>query len=243
MAKALGKFLGMFDKIDDIIYEPVHLVCDALRQPIKERQEHNDRKNLENANILEMEIKAFEVALELERKKREDKLTAEERRMHEDINQMIMEKDLQRREEMVQLEIKYRKEMAESAVQLANLIANMQVDTRSKVLSLYKQKEEEYLDLQVRYKKEMLNTVRSLQEIFPGDLGTEVIANEVSTQLKSIAERSMNFTNLMNDDMKNIFGIIDDGMKEITGLATKYFQVSNNHHVLTDSDSYGIVKK
>jgi hypothetical protein len=28
----------------------------------------------------------------------------------------------------------------------------------------------------------------------------------------------------MNEDIKKVFGIIDDGMTEITGLATKYFQ-------------------
>ena len=27
------KFLNMFDKLDDIVYEPVKVVCDAFRQP------------------------------------------------------------------------------------------------------------------------------------------------------------------------------------------------------------------
>ena len=42
-------------------------------------------------------------------------LTVDQRRMEEEINQMILDNDLHRREDMVQLEMKYRKEMAEAA--------------------------------------------------------------------------------------------------------------------------------
>ena len=31
----------------------------------------------------------------------------------------------------------------------------------------------------------------------------------------------------MHEDMKNVFGIIDNGIREIGGVATKYFQPSN----------------
>ena len=80
--KTALKFFGMFDKVDDIVYEPMKLVCDTLRQPIRQR--------------------------------REMKLAQEKRGMEEEINQMICDNDLRRREEMVQLEEKYRKEMAVS---------------------------------------------------------------------------------------------------------------------------------
>lgn len=34
--KTALKFFGMFDKVDDIVYEPMKLVCDTLRQHIKQ---------------------------------------------------------------------------------------------------------------------------------------------------------------------------------------------------------------
>jgi hypothetical protein len=220
----IGKIFGMFDKIDDIVYEPMKLICDALRQPLKQIDIHNERKNAEHNQELLKQIKEFETNLEMDKKERESKLSIEERKAEEDINQMILDKDLQRRENMVRLEMKYRKEMAEAATQLAKIMANMQTETRGKILALYTEKEKEYLDLQDKYRKQMLDTVKSLREVFPDGSGEDIIKEEVKTQLKNISERSTEFSKLMNEDIRKVFGIIDDGMQEISGLARKYFQ-------------------
>lgn len=233
---AIGKIFGMFDKVDDIVYEPIKLVCDTLRQPLKLFDAHNEKKKAEHDQELVKQLKQFEVDLELEKKQREMQLSVDERRMEEEINQMILDNDLQRREDMVQLEMKYRKEMAEAAAQLAQIMANMQVETRSKILALYTEKEKEYLDLQDKYKKQMFDTAKSLRDIFPDGTGEDIIRDEVQTQLKNISERSAAFSKLMNEDMKNVFGIIDSGMQEITGLATKYFQPAEaNQPALTQN--------
>lgn len=234
--KAIGKIFGMFDKVDDIVYEPIKLVCDTLRQPLKQLDAHNEKKKAEHDQELVKQLKQFEVDLELDKKQREMQLSVDERRMEEEINQMILDNDLQRREDMVQLEMKYRKEMAEAAAQLAQIIANMQVETRSKILALYTEKEKEYLDLQDKYKKQMFDTVKSLRDTFPDGTGEDIIRDEVKTQLKNISERSAAFSKLMNEDMKKVFGIIDSGMQEITGLATKYFQPAEaNQPALTQN--------
>ena len=234
MAIKLGKIFGMFDKIDDIVYEPVKLVCDVLKQPLKQIDCHNDKKKAEHEQQLQMQIKQFEIDLELDRKEREMRLTLEEQKLQEEINDIVRANDLDQREEMIQLEMKYRQEMAAAAVQLANVIANMQAETRSKILNLYTEKEKEYLDLQAKYKKDMFNTVMCLKETFPDGTGDALIQQEVQTQLKIIAERSQEFSKLMRDDMAKVFGIIDDGMKEVTGLATKYFQpTQSNQNILT----------
>ena len=234
--KAIGKIFGMFDKVDDIVYEPIKLVCDTLRQPLKQLDAHNEKKKAEHDQELVKQLKQFEVDLELDKKQREMQLSVDERRMEEEINQMILDNDLQRREDMVQLEMKYRKEMAEAAAQLAQIMANMQVETRSKILALYTEKEKEYLDLQDKYKKQMFDTVKSLRDTFPDGTGEDIIRDEVKTQLKNISERSAAFSKLMNEDMKKVFGIIDSGMQEITGLATKYFQPAEaNQPALTQN--------
>ena len=234
--KSIGKIFGMFDKVDDIVYEPIKLVCDTLRQPLKQLDAHNEKKKAEHDQELVKQLKQFEVDLELDKKQRELQLSVDERRMEEEINQMILDNDLQRREDMVQLEMKYRKEMAEAAAQLAQIMANMQVETRSKILALYTEKEKEYLDLQDKYKKQMFDTVKSLRDTFPDGTGEDIIRDEVKTQLKNISERSAAFSKLMNEDMKKVFGIIDSGMQEITGLATKYFQPAEaNQPALTQN--------
>lgn len=234
MGSKVVKIFGMFDRLDDIIYEPLKLVCDVLRQPLKQIDAYNERKKQENQQVLKQQADEFEVNLELERKRREMQLNAEERKIQLEVERMAQESDLAQREEMVQLEMRYRKEMADAAVQLASVLANMQVETRGKILDLYRQKEVEYLDLQAKYKKDMLDTVKCLKETFPDGTGDDIIKNEVTSQLKIITERSQEFSKLMRQDMEKVFGIIDDGMKEVTGLATKYFQpAEQNQKALT----------
>lgn len=233
---SVGKIFGMFDKIDDIVYEPLKLVCDTLRQPLKQIDVYNDKKKAEHAQDLQKQLEQFEVDLALEKQRRENQLSIEQRKAEEEINQMIMDNDLRRREEMVRLEMQYRKEMADAATQLAQIIANMEVDSRSKIIDLYREKEKDYLNLQFEYQTKMFDTVKNIKELLPNESGNEIIAAEIQTQLKMIAERSTAFTTLMNKDLENIFGIIDGSMKEITGLASKYFQpAAPNQPALTQN--------
>ena len=160
--------------------------------------------------------------------RREMELTVEQRKLEEEINQMVLDNDLDRREEMVQLEMKYRQEMAEAATRLAQLMSNMQVETRGKILTLYTEKEKEYLDLQAKYKRDMFDSVKELKELYPDGSCDDIIKDEIKTQLKNISDRSAAFSTAMNNDMQKVFCIIDDGMKEITGLATKYFQPASS---------------
>lgn len=235
-AKVIGKIFGMFDKVDDIVYEPVKLVCDALRQPLKQIDAHNEKAKAEHAQELIKQMKQFEANMELDKKKREMELTVDQRRMEEEINQMILDNDLHRREDMVQLEIKYRKEMAEAATQLAQIMANMQVDTRNKIFSLYTEKTNEYLQIQQKFEGNLYNNVDRMKKLFPGEKGDEKIMDYTFKQLEEIAQRSSDFAKSMNDDMTKVLGIIDNGMKEITGLATKYFQPAQpNQSALTQN--------
>lgn len=232
----MGKIFGMFDKVDDIIYEPINLLCDILKQPLKQIDVHNQKKVAEHEQELAKQIKEFEVNLELDKKEREMKLSIEERKAAEEIDQMIRDNDLKRRENMVQLEMRYRQEMAEAAARLAEVMSNIEVETRGKILSLYAEKEKEYLDLQDKYRTQMFDTVKKLKEIFPDGTGEDIISEEIRTQLKNISERSVAFTKLMNEDMKNVFGVIDSGIQDIKGLATKYFQPAEpNQPALTQN--------
>ena len=233
--KTVGRIFGMFDKVDDIIYEPVKLMCDALRQPLKQIDVHNEKAKAEHQQQLEMQMKEFEANLEIDKKRREMEMSVEQRRMEEEITQMIADNemkrreemadnDLKRREKMVQLEMRYRKEMAEAATRLEQIMVDMQVETRSKIFILYKEKTNDYLESQQRFEDSLFDKVEKMKKLFPGEKGEEKIMDYYFQQLDVIAQRSADFANSKNDDMVKVLGIIDDGMKEMTSLATKYFK-------------------
>lgn len=232
--KAIGKIFGMFDKVDDIVYEPINLVCDVIRQGLKQVDVHNDKVKAKHDQELAMQMKQFEQNLELDRKRREMELTIDQRRMEEKISQMIADNDLKRREDMVQMEIRYRKEMAEAATQLAQIMASMQVDTRNKILTLYKEKTNEYLEIQKKFEENLYNNVYRMQKLFPGENSDEKIMDYTFKQLEEITQRSSDFVKSMNEDMRKVLVIIDNGMTEITGLAAKYFKAAEpNQPALT----------
>lgn len=236
------KIFGMFDRVDDIVYEPVKLICDALRQPLKQIDANNERKEAEHNQELEMQLKKFEEDLELDRKQREMQLSVDERRMHEEINQMILDNDLHRREEMIEMEKKYRIEMAEVAARLEQIMVNMQVETRSKIYALYTEKEKEYLDLQDDYRKKMCDTVKSLRDIFPDGTGEDIIKGEVKEQLKNISERSVAFSKLMNKDLDKLIGTIDKETTDTTGLAKKYLLPSSQNQTALTQNAVNVIE-
>lgn len=215
VGKTVCKIFGMFDKVDDIVYEPIKLICDVIRQPLNAANDTHSQK-------LKMKLQKFENDLEMERKEREMKLTVEERKLNEEINEMIRDNQLARSKEMIDLEKQYRLEMVEAAQKLAATLTNISTDAREKILSLYNEKKKEYLDLQDREKASMMATVKEMKEIFPDS--TAEIAAVCVEQLKIIVKNSNEFSALLNRDMENVFAIIDENTRDMGGLAAKYFQ-------------------
>lgn len=232
----IGKIFGMFDKIDDLVYEPVKLLCDAVRVPLKRIEGNGEVKKEERTAELEKQAKKFEVGLDLYRKEKEMKLSIEQRKLEEEINQMVLADDLQRREDMINLEVEYRQKMAKAAAELGGIMVNIHVDARKKVLELYTTKEKEYLELQDSYKVQMFDTVKSLREAFPDGSGEDIIKNEVIKQLQLISDRSVAFCEMLRDDMKKVFKVLDDTIVTVENLGQKYFESqSNNRPALTEN--------
>lgn len=238
------KILGMFDKVDDIIYEPVKLVCDALRTPLKMLDARNERVNAEHAAELQKQLKQFEVDLDLDRQRREMELSMDQRRLEEEINQMILDKDMARRKDMIELEKNYKKEMADAAVQLARLIASIEVETRREIFALYNEKRQEYLDMQNKYKLQSIDTIKQLREAFPDGSGEAIVQEEIKAMISSIVEQSTSFTKLMNEDMMHVLGCINNVVEGTSSLASRYFNPNiSNQTALQTNPSYALEQK
>ena len=223
----VDKIFGMFDNIDDIVYEPIKLLCDVFRYPLKVVEDKHSHK-------LEMQLQRFETDLEYEKKERNMKLTVEERILNEEINDMIRNNELARRKEMIELEKQYRLEMAEAAERLTSVLASISVEAREKVLTLYTEKKKEYLELQDREKTSMLSTIKEMKEIF-SDSTAEISAVCIE-QIKSIAKNASEFSALLNRDMEKIFITIDKQTDEMGKLASKYFQpAAHNQPAITQN--------
>lgn len=222
VAKVVGKIFGMFDKIDDIVYEPVKLVCDVLRQPLKQVEVHNEKSKAEHEQELKKQLQQFEADLEMSKKKQEMELSMEQRRLEEEINQRIIDNEVARRDEMVRLEMEYRKEMMAAAEQFQTMMVNLQHDTRSKLLALYNDNKVQYLEVQKQYKMDMFETVKELKELDDDGSNKEAINVYLMEQLKLLAQSSADFLKMLNTDFEKVVGQIDIQVTEIQGIATRY---------------------
>ena len=160
-------------------------------------------------------------------------LTVEERKLNAEIDNLLYDKDLDRRKQMIELEVSYRTKMTEVAQKLAQIMVELEVNNRNKLLSLYMEKEKEYRLVQENYKKDMFTTIAEIKKILPEELCNEVILDEIKIQLQSMRERADNFNSLIFNDLRNVFGIVDQSIIEITGISKKYLEPQSSGRALT----------
>ena len=102
MGVQISKFVEMFDKLDDIVYEPVRLVCDALRQPLKNMDAANSRREKELEARLIQETEAFAVEMDLKRKREEAEIELDMRQRQAEIESMIADNEFARNARIVE---------------------------------------------------------------------------------------------------------------------------------------------
>ena len=181
-------------------------------------------------------MKQFEADLEYDKKRREMELTIEQRKREEDINQMILDNDLARREKMVNLEMKYRQEMAAAAKKMAEGMSTISVETRNRILSLYAEKTIEYLGIQKKFQENMYSNVDKLKKLFPGEKGEEIAGDFACKQLEVIEERASAYLNSLVADKEKVLSGIDITLAQMNGLAAKYFMPAEpNQKALTQN--------
>ena len=235
---------AVLEMIDGIIYEPVRLFCDVLRQPLKELDRHRElraQKDMEQfRSELQKDVKKFEAELEEERKDRDMRREAARRRLEEEINRMAMDRQLEQRSELVRMEIRFRQEMAVAAAELSRIMADIQVETRDRILGLYSEKMKEYLEIQERYKTSMFDTVKQLKELLPEDSGGEMMLNTVLSQTRLMEEQAKKFFDALSQDMANVFKNINGQLETMSNAVSAYLRPSLDKPALTEGLAGGI---
>ncbi len=214
MGSKVLDFFNMFDKIDDIIYEPVKVACEWLKQPLEQLKVSNDKKKAEHAQKLEMEMEEFKVKLEFERKRNDI-----------EIDNIVKETTIQRQEKMVQLEMKYRTQLADLNSKMTKLMAEMQSEAIEALFTLIEEKKKSYLDVQCAYRKEIINTIKELQELGVGEETTAPILEE---GFKKITEESATFQSMLVDSVERVSKIIAEDGQRASIRMDDYFRTREN---------------
>ncbi len=205
MAIQFSKILGMFDKLDDIVYEPVHLVCDALRQPLKNADAKNARQDKELEHKLAREAEQFAVDMELKKKQGEEEIRLNTLQRQAEIESMIADDELARNERIVEAVKKYQEDLGKVSAVLLSSIGAMQIELREKANALCIKKTQEYVAIQNEAKKQMFADMKEIQENFPeGSRARTLMEDSVIEQRTLIMNRASEFISLLVKDMEQL---------------------------------------
>ena len=187
--------LDMFDKIDDIVYEPVSAISDWIKQPLKSFEHKREMKSKEqDARIqkemmdkqAEIETKAREQAaklseqeqrlqmekaehdqrLNLDRNREVAEIDAQVRRWNAEIDQMINENEDARRDKLVESIKNYQITLSKAVVEISNEIGNMSLELRERAQDFVKTKTQEYIAMQDDIKKKCKEEMIEMKEMF-----------------------------------------------------------------------------
>jgi hypothetical protein len=224
------KYPNIIGSISEIVNAPIKLLCDSLR---KKLDSHIKETEAKNEVAREKDLREFIANLEMKQAKFNMELSVEERELNAEIDNLLYDKELNRRKQLIELEVSYRTKMTEVAQKLAQIMVELEVNNRNKLLSLYMEKEKEYRLVQENYKKDMFTTIAEIKKILPEELCNDVILDEIKIQLQSMRERADNFNSLIFNDLQNVFGIVDQSIIEITGISKKYLEPQSSGRALT----------
>lgn len=222
VVEAIGKIFGMFDKVDDIILEPVKLICDACRQPLKQLDHRNAKDKSEHEQTLKIEYERFHADLEQMQKDRDMHRTIEQQQLEAEINEKLLNSDLERREKMIQLEAQYREQMAKVATDIERIVQSITTESRDKIFSLYEKHKMKYIEVQQAYTNAVYVNVERMQKLFPGATAEGRIIDYMIKYVEQVTEESINFSKTLTTDMQGVLGYIDDTAKITMGLAGRY---------------------
>ncbi len=193
-------FFDLFDKIDDIIYEPVKAITDWAREPLRawehKRNIKNEttRKNIETQNRIREKEAEVKLAIKKE---------TEVKRILVEIDELKKDKELERMKAVSEAIMKYQEELTRLNVNAINAIGHMQLDLREKAQQLVYDKTIKYKELQDQAIAEASNDLKNIESAFSGnEIAKDILIRAIDKRLANIIDTAHNFLIELNADIK-----------------------------------------
>jgi len=234
-------FFDMFDKIDDIIYEPIKLMTDWAREPLKgrehrreiERTQHSIQaesdarmKESSHAANIELKKKTLDADLEVKRKTEVHRIMAE-------IDELRKDKDFQRMKAVSDAIMQYQEHLTRLNVNAISAIGSMQLDLREKAQSLVYEKTIRYKELQDGAHSQAFDEMMKIEKEFSGnEVAKAILYKSVDTRLANIISTAQNFLLELNNDI----AVLNKSINLLTERGQTFIQEHlGQFHVVTSN--------
>jgi hypothetical protein len=202
-----SKLGGMFDKLDDIIYEPIKLVTDWAREPLKNNEHKRSLEKLKLEKRINSEIRMSEESLktDLEIKRETEKV-----RIITEIDEWKKDQEFSRMQKVSESIIKFQSELTKINVDAINEIGNMQLELREKAQNLVYSKTIKYKELQdIAMKDAMVDLKKIDDEFGHNKTAKNILIKAVDARLSNIIDTAHNFLLELNNDIRSLNKNID----------------------------------
>lgn len=209
-------WIGMIDKIDDILYAPIDMVTSWVKEPIEMLHHRREIVKLKVESEIHMNEKKLETELRIKRETEVVKKLAE-------IEELKKDKALSRMEVVSEAIIKYQKELTRLNSDAISAIGTMQTDLREKASKLVDERNEKYIALRQNALKHAREEFMIINQAFADseidEIQKQILDQNVGLLLADIIKQAGQILHNLFEDMNSLNTSIDllaqDGRKFI----------------------------
>ncbi len=235
--------MGILDaikKLGDIALEPIRVITDFAREPLRGRQHQRELERESHAARTESEIKLKELShaagLEEEKLKLEAELEirrkTEIQRILTDIDELKRDKEFARMKAVSDAIMQYQEHLTRLNVNAISAIGTMQLDLREKAQKLVYEKTIKYKELQDVAHAQAMQEMIAIEANFSGnEAAKSILYNSVDKRLANIISTAQNFLIELNNDIavlnKSINLLAENGQSFIENHLANFHVVTN----------------
>ena len=213
--------LDMFDKLDDILYKPVELICDWVHEPLRRMEHKRDMQKEQNLAEIEADRAKAEIELEALREREAATLRADERKWNAEIDQFINEQEDARRDRLVAAVKQYQTELAAATKDIVESIGMMSLEMRKRANDLVLEKTNAYRAIQDEAKQQSILELKEAKEMFAEtDPETfSMLRDDIMSERRSMVETAGKFIVELSEEAESKYGCTDgEGYGRCNGI-------------------------
>ncbi len=202
--------ISVMSKLGDIVLEPVKLMTDWAREPLKTREHRRQMerdqyvvgaesevrmKEASHASGIAMQERVTDAELEIRRK-------TEIHRIMVEIEELRKDNDFQRMKAVSDAVMQYQSQLTRLNVSAISAIGNMQLDLREKAQSLVYEKTIKYKEIQDGAHSQAFEEIMKIEKEFSGNESAKAILyKSVDLRLANMISTAQNFLLELNNDI------------------------------------------
>ncbi len=189
---------SMFDKLDDIVYEPVNTMTNWMEEPLRQK-EHNREKDLRRQ---QSELLQKEKDREVEREIRRETGIAE---TLVELEEMKKDAEVERQKEVARAAQEYQKTLMRINTDAVRELGEMHIELREKAENMISEMTKRYNKMQKEAIEESGKQLKEIEEDFGGnDRMMEIMTSAVEKKMANVIDNADRFIKRLHDSLEEI---------------------------------------